>query len=152
MYIYIYIYICYLLKPFSQVYLADDAAGAAKSQVGADLAVGTHATILEHETGVRDTLVVYTKSSLAEQTTPASLDVADVAASVSMSILSFTDQDLDGGELGGFLQWIAPADSSQVAYYQAYAATDAVGTGRDIRGSHLSNTTCRRHVYFKRGE
>ena len=47
--------------------------------------------------------MVYTLTSLVEQTTPASHLVYDAFASVSN--VTFTDRDLDLDDLGGMVRW-----------------------------------------------
>ncbi|CAJ1389092.1 unnamed protein product [Effrenium voratum] len=55
---------------------------------------------------------VYTKSFLAEQTTPAALAFFDEFAMASN--MSFTDEDLDEHQIGGNLSWYPPGDQSEV--------------------------------------
>eukprot|EP00913_Durusdinium_trenchii_P011756 g11042.t1 len=68
---------------------------------------------------------VYSMSALYEQSTPEVLEINDTVAKVN--ILSFTDQDLDEGQLGGNISWRPPQDTSQVTHYRAYLAEDAAG-------------------------
>ncbi|CAE7909523.1 unnamed protein product [Symbiodinium microadriaticum] len=72
-------------------------------------------------------LLLYARSSLFEQTTPAIIELTDVNASVSGT--SFTDLDLDSEELGGLVSWILPYNMAQVVYYNVYLA-DGLGTNR----------------------
>ena len=65
-------------------------------------------------------VLVYEKSSLAEQTTPTALNLTDVISSVSS--VGFVDKDLDAGELGGTVTWMAPEELSQVTHYVVYLA------------------------------
>lgn len=81
-------------------------------------------------------LLVYTKSALAEQSTPVAFNLSDSDASVSN--ISFPDLDLDQGHLGGNLTWLEPADTSQVQDYAMYLAADEVGAARAYVGN-LSN-------------
>jgi hypothetical protein len=78
-------------------------------------------------------IVVYTKSSLAEQTTPADLYISDSVESVSN--IAFVDRDLDAGEIGETLTWTAPLDVSLVTYYSVYLAYSESG----LRRSQLSD-------------
>ncbi|CAJ1408192.1 unnamed protein product [Effrenium voratum] len=70
--------------------------------------------------GVFDGLAVYTRSTLAEQSTPASAPVSDTAAAVAN--LSFPDLDLDATHIGGTFSWEEPADDSYVTHYEVYIA------------------------------
>ncbi len=63
-------------------------------------------------------MLVYTTSTLAEQSTPAPAVLTDVISSVSS--LAFADLDLDAAELGGAVTWVAAADESQVTGYDVY--------------------------------
>ncbi|CAJ1408197.1 unnamed protein product [Effrenium voratum] len=71
--------------------------------------------------------LVYTSSSLLEQSTPTALAVTDLDGSVSD--LSFSDQDLDSGELGGNASWQPPGTlDGRVLSYSVYLATDTAGS------------------------
>ena len=118
-------------------YLATSAAGADKSQLGGSLALGTNVVAIPANVATsasEDTwthLVVYSKSSmdlLAEQTTPVALAISDSGASAQSP--SFTDEDLDAGQLGGTVTWQAPTDTSHLAHYRAYLATSAAGADK----------------------
>ena len=65
-------------------------------------------------------VVVYTKSSLYEQTTPDEATIADRASTVGS--VAFVDKDLDAGQMGGTLTWAQPADNAVIAHYVAYKA------------------------------
>ena len=56
------------------------------------------------------------------------MDLIDIRATVSM--IQFTDKDLDSGDLGGLISWTPPSDVSQVLKYNVYLATGSVGSGR----------------------
>lgn len=73
-------------------------------------------------------LVVYTRSSLAEQTTPTAYDYTD--AMVNVSNLTFIDLDLDVKELGGDLTFGWPEDMTHVTEYVSYWSEDAAGRTR----------------------
>lgn len=60
-----------------------------------------------------------------EQTTPYTYVYNDNSASVSA--ISFADQDLDLGQLGGTVIWTPPADASLVTAYRMYLSTDDAG-------------------------
>merc|ERR1740129_1296099 len=77
-------------------------------------------------------LVVYTKSSLVEQTTPVALELVDTFAMVAN--ISFSDFDLDLGDLGGTLTWSAPEDINQVTHYAVYFI-DLVSCAEHLRAN-----------------
>eukprot|EP00435_Cladocopium_sp_Y103_P035297 s1732_g9.t1 len=58
--------------------------------------------------------VVYSKSTLAEQTTPSSLSFLDEVSLAGN--VSFVDDDLDRYEIGGDLLWLQPEDDSEDRY------------------------------------
>ncbi|CAE7663589.1 PIF1 [Symbiodinium sp. CCMP2592] len=91
--------------------------------------LGTWSLDLSPEVSVQNFshLLLYARSSLFEQTTPAIIELTDVNASVSGT--SFTDLDLDAEELGGRVSWALPYNLAQVVYYNVYV-TDALGTNR----------------------
>ena len=63
-------------------------------------------------------LAVYTRSSLAEQSTPVSFSFQDVSFQVEN--VTFGDLDLDAFDLGGTLSWAEP--SGAALYYEVYIA------------------------------
>ena len=83
-----------------ETYLATDAAGSGGVLAGG-VAVGTNVYAVSSDTDStgKSHIVVYTKSTLAEQTTPAALELTDVSKSVSA--VSFGDLDLDANHVGG---------------------------------------------------
>ncbi|CAE7214162.1 unnamed protein product [Symbiodinium sp. CCMP2592] len=118
-------------------YLAQDGTGAFKSQIEEGVPHVDGATVLDMPTdtpvGSNTDIVVYTRSTLVEQTTPASLSFSDTVASVSG--LAFPDLDLDGGEVGGTLDWSPPTEMTYVSAFNVYFAVDALGTNRSQLGS-----------------
>jgi len=112
------------------VYLAADSLGAARSQIGDDVAYGIEEVSLEPDflKASYTHALVYTRSSLFERSTPEAVPLTDHA--VTMSTLAFTDQDLDGGELGGLVAWIPSGDIALVVSYSVYLARDGAGAGR----------------------
>lgn len=112
------------------LYMAEDAAGAARVHLGADVAVGTNEAVVAPEKDLANFthVLVFTTSSLVEQTTPAALLVSDMVADVAN--VGFTDRDLDAADLGGAITWTPPADASRVTAYVAYLAQSALGAGR----------------------
>ncbi|CAJ1389096.1 unnamed protein product [Effrenium voratum] len=117
------------------LYLAESPAGDYRSQVESEVLVGTNELLVPAET-LRSSythFVVYTKSTLAEQTTPsylAFLDEVSVAGNVS-----FVDEDLDRFEIGGDLVWLQPEDDSEVTHYMIYLAEDSSGLSRSLLGN-----------------
>eukprot|EP00439_Symbiodinium_sp_Y106_P001369 s5903_g1.t1 len=126
-----------------RLYLADDPTGLGRSQIAKDVPEGLHqelglrvllfslrlqsrsmvcAVALQEdilpETTAYPFLVIYTRSLLAEQTTPVSFLLEDKHAPVSN--ISFPDFDLD--DLGGTLTWEPPEDQSQIEHYVIYLA------------------------------
>jgi hypothetical protein len=75
-------------------------------------------------------IVVYTKSTLVEQTTPGTLAILDRVSLASNT--SFPDNDLDETELGGVLSWIEPDDAVEVIHYNIYLANDDRGLSRQF--------------------
>ena len=77
------------------VYIAMDSIGTSKSQLGTDVPVGTNALLLnpEFKPGNFYFLLVYTKSSLVEQSGNAAIGIYDIESKVGEP-LSFTDPDL----------------------------------------------------------
>ena len=78
-------------------------------------------------------IVVYTKSTLAEQTMPAALALADVLKSVSA--VSFGDLHLDANHVGGDVSCAPPESDAGIETYEIYLATDAAGSGGALAGS-----------------
>ena len=60
--------------------------------------------------------VALSKSTLAEQTTPAALALTDVSKSVSA--VSFGDLDLDANHVGGDVSWTPPVSDANIKTYQ----------------------------------
>ncbi len=77
--------------------------------------------------------MVYTKSTLAEQTTPAALALTD--ESLGVSGVSFGDLDLDANDVGGDMSWTPPVSDAGITAYETYLATDAAGSGGVLTGS-----------------
>ncbi|CAE7216619.1 unnamed protein product, partial [Symbiodinium sp. CCMP2456] len=112
---------------FYVVYLALDSVGT-----GGEVPVGTQRTTLPtvnitaldilYDTPRQNFshLVIYTRSSLAEQTTPVAAALSDTFATVSN--VTFADYDLDATDIGGPLTWDPPGDVSEVVTYIVYLA------------------------------
>jgi hypothetical protein len=96
-----------------EVYVSATAPGERRSVVGG-VPVGTHNHFIPLDTYLVTTpslpplshFLVYTRSSLVEQTTPAYLALED--AEVIVSNLYFPDDDLDEFEIGGNITWNTP--------------------------------------------
>eukprot|EP00434_Breviolum_minutum_P004419 symbB.v1.2.003894.t1/scaffold217.1/size263214/4 len=117
------------------VYLAETFVGDGRSQVGNEVSVGRHQLLVPPETRreAYTHFVIYSKSILAEQTTPsffAFLDEFSLAGNVS-----FVDDDLDRYEIGGDLEWLQPEDDSEVTDYLVYLAQDRFGRNRSFLGN-----------------
>jgi hypothetical protein len=108
-----------------ETYLATDAAGSGGVLAGS-LAVGTNVYAVSSDTNStgKPHIVVYTKSTLAEQTTPAAL---------ALSAVSFGDLDLDALQIGGGLSFTPPGNPSSLAWgWNVYIAKDSAGSGRTL--------------------
>jgi len=103
-----------------KAYLSADAAGASKSQIGDDVPRDVSDILLSTETALNDFghVIVFTRSALAEQTTPVSTQISDTSFFVVEE--SFVDLDLDLTELGGALTWTQALDDTQVTQYNVY--------------------------------
>lgn len=120
------------------VYLAQSGAGALRSQLGADIAVATTLPTMPMDSsiGLNTHIVVYTKSTLCEQSTPEGLQIQDFFGGVSF--ISFDDEDLDGAEIGGTVTWTPPTDILTVTEFKVYFATSQTGAGNSQIGSPIA--------------
>lgn len=102
------------------LYFAEDAAGANRSSVGSIVPVGTNRILLaaDIQQQAHDHLVIYTRSFLVEQTTPAFFALSDTH-SIASDIV-FEDLDLDYTDLGGNISWLFPVEAQQVTEYYIY--------------------------------
>ncbi|CAE6911998.1 unnamed protein product [Symbiodinium natans] len=73
--------------------------------------------------GSQTHFLVYARSSLAEQTTPAFIKFADAAALFQARDLFFSDGDLDEGEIAGNLSWAEPSVIGDVTFFRVYFST-----------------------------
>eukprot|EP00434_Breviolum_minutum_P040006 symbB.v1.2.035541.t1/scaffold4796.1/size34699/1 len=123
------------------VYIAADATGAGRSKLG-ESPVGTNALqIVDSDAyGGYTHFVVYTRSSFVEQTTPNSLSFAAATAKYQVSSPSFTDYDLDLGELGGTIGWESPEVTVTITGYRVYLAEDINGTNKTLLGEQVKGT------------
>ncbi|CAE6912023.1 unnamed protein product [Symbiodinium natans] len=148
------------------VYLAESSFGLSRAWIPPEVPVGSNFLLIPPDTERENYshIVVYTKSELIEQTTPAFLAFADTAESAANA--SFVDEDpgmcggmscslqlqsrangeagrkdLDLGQIGGKLVWDPPADLSslpeicRITDFLIYVALDAMGTNRSLVGS-----------------
>ncbi len=122
-----------------ETYLATDAAGSGGVLAGG-VAVGLNVYAVSSDTDSTGMshIVVYTKSTLAEQTTPAALALTDVSKSVSA--VSFGDMDLDANHVGGDVSWTPPEGDASIETYETYLATDAAGSGGALAASMAVDT------------
>ncbi|CAE8625182.1 unnamed protein product, partial [Polarella glacialis] len=85
-------------------------------------------------------ILVYSRSLVGQQNTPAALSFSEAALSYQASGLTFVDQDLDVGQIGGSLTWEDPQVPSQVLRYNLYLAQDQQGSGRSLMGTSQSSS------------
>ena len=98
-------------------------------KVGAgDVPVGTNAAVMAADTADQSHLVVYTKSSLGEQSTPVAAGASD--ADVGTSSVAFTDADLDADEVAGLITWAPTGDEDLVGAYLVHLAESDAGAAR----------------------
>lgn len=122
------------LVSFFTLHLADDAFGFNRSQIGSTMPWDLQEAALPPEV-YYDTathFVVFTGSTLVEQTTPSALAIYDTDASVSN--ITFQDKDLDESEMGGDIFWDAPLDADQVTYYAVFIGPDPLGQRSQVAG------------------
>jgi len=120
---------------YAMYFATTSAGGSRSSRIGAASLDLTRAIAAETAMGNYQFIVVYARSSLAEQTTPAFLALADVASTPTN--LAFADQDGGTNNLGGVLTWSAATDVSQVVSYRAYLATNTIGGSKTQLGADV---------------
>jgi hypothetical protein len=125
-----------------RVYLATDASGAGRSQVGSDVPAGTYSITetASFNPSNFSQFVVYAKSSLAELSTPQSLSFDDTKARFRASSIAFWDLDLDLDQVAGNLTWTAPPIATFVVTYNVYLA-HSDGSGRVLIGDVAAPNT-----------
>jgi hypothetical protein len=118
-----------------EIYLAASASGSSRSQIGVnvartavDLTLAADIPDWQAPNPGNRYVAVYTRSTLLEQTTPASDPFSDTVSSVIN--VTFPDLDLDETHLGGDIGWLAPADYSHVTFYMVYFALSSDGSSR----------------------
>ncbi|CAL1125743.1 unnamed protein product [Cladocopium goreaui] len=96
-------------------------SGNERSEVGV-VPHGSNAKVIPSDTTFGDfqLLAVYTRSTLAEQSTPVTAGFSDTYAAVEN--VTFPDFDLDATDLGGSLTWEEPSDASVITHYEVYIA------------------------------
>jgi hypothetical protein len=95
------------------VYLAKSTSGQ-KFQFLSNVTVGVNQLSVGALKALSDptvsNILVYARSSIAEQTTPAYAGYAINTSAASVSNVTFVDLDLDQTELGGTVTWLPPTD------------------------------------------
>eukprot|EP00933_Yihiella_yeosuensis_P081013 TRINITY_DN94546_c0_g1_i1.p1 TRINITY_DN94546_c0_g1~~TRINITY_DN94546_c0_g1_i1.p1 ORF type:complete len:268 (-),score=41.88 TRINITY_DN94546_c0_g1_i1:47-850(-) len=101
------------------MYLAEAAVGTDRSVIGSYLIPPSTENPIPHGTalGSFSTILVYTKSGLTEQTTPAYLENVLHDTISKVLVADFLDFDLDVDYVGGTVDWMPPSDTSQVTHY-----------------------------------
>ncbi|CAK9114767.1 unnamed protein product [Durusdinium trenchii] len=122
-------------------YLAIGDRGQNRSQIGSDVPVGTDQLDIPPEPPRLSFshFVLYTKSTLVEQSTPTSLLIQDAVA--SSSNVTFKDKDLDQWQVAGNITWVEADDTSDVEEYLIYMAEDRFGSNRSLLGSANPGST-----------
>ena len=122
------------------LYLAESAAGSAKSQIEGEIQAGVNRADVPAETPALEYshFTVFTKSVLVEQTTPSAIQIVNEFSRVDD--VTFIDDDLDEFELGGDLVWVAPPDDTEVTDYLIYFANSEAGDSRSLIAT-VSSTT-----------
>eukprot|EP00930_Biecheleria_cincta_P063827 TRINITY_DN4935_c0_g3_i1.p1 TRINITY_DN4935_c0_g3~~TRINITY_DN4935_c0_g3_i1.p1 ORF type:complete len:2865 (+),score=453.67 TRINITY_DN4935_c0_g3_i1:925-8595(+) len=129
------------------VYLAEDVAGTNRSLIGSPVPVGINKADAQPESelpvysagGFTGTVLVYTRSTLAEQSTGVGASVSDVLSSVTS--IAFPDRDLDALEVGGTVTWSAPSNPSglfHTTHYLVYFGESSSMSTRSRPGSGLA--------------
>ena len=97
------------------------------------MTVGTSVYVVSSDTGGtgKSHFVVYTKFTLAKQTTPVAQAVMDVPKSVSVD--SFGDLSLDANHVRGDMFWTPPVSDVGIKTCETYLATDTAGSGGALR-------------------
>jgi uncharacterized OB-fold protein len=105
-------------------YLSSSIEGSSRLLVNMS-AVGSNLMAIDVDTpkDASSYIVVYTKSSLFEQTTPDAVAIIDTDSSVTG--VEFTDVDLDANELAGSITWSSPSSVSHVTSYSVYFTVSA---------------------------
>ncbi len=119
-----------------KVYMAKDSAGSDRTFVLAGSYNGSNSLLVPADTASTvdfSHIVVYTESSLCEQTVPAAASMTDVSKSVSA--VSFHDLDFDLNHVGGDVSWTPPVSAEGIETYETYLATDAAGSDGVLTGS-----------------
>jgi hypothetical protein len=82
--------------------------------------------------------LVYTVSTLQEQTTPVAVKIFDAFGNVTK--IDWYDKDLDPYELGGPVDWPTPYYIDRIQFYRVFFAMDAAGNDRSQLGEDISGT------------
>jgi hypothetical protein len=118
-----------------RAYMAVSAFGGARVHLEHDVPAGTNELGVSVNTPIEayTHILVYTESTLTEQSTPVSFSLYDMVA--YSSNLTFPDLDLDETEIGGTLGWTAPGDPQEVTDYVIYLAKSPLGFNRSYFGT-----------------
>jgi len=115
------------------VFLDENGAGQSRTSLGSSpLGVNALSSFSDVSLSSYKFVSVFCRSTLAEQTTPASVNISDTSASISN--IQFLDLDLDQGELGGNVTWSAPAapDGALVTSFAVFLAANETGAGKTL--------------------
>ncbi|CAE7490490.1 unnamed protein product, partial [Symbiodinium pilosum] len=111
-----------------RAYFKNVSVGNESVEVAPETTLVNYANIVPETTHV----AIYTLSSLVEQSTPATHEIADAFATVSGSL--FVDKDLDEEEIGGRMSWQPPLQTEKVVQYNVYFAQSSDGLSRQRQG------------------
>jgi hypothetical protein len=104
---------------YKRVHRETVLAGTNKIEIPADTTKASYTHFL-----------VYTVSTLMEQTTPRSVAISDTDGRIAN--VTFTDVDLDNDQLGGLVQWNEAHESALVDFYKVYLADDVGGINKTL--------------------
>ncbi len=123
-----------------ETYLAAEPAGSGRVLVGR-LAVGTnvYAVLSDTASAAQSHIVAYTKSRLADRTTPMALALTDFFEERLRCFLG--DLDLGANCVGGDVSWIPPEIDAGIETYETYLATGAASSGGALAGSLAVSVT-----------
>jgi len=119
------------------MYIAAAGELITRFRIGIDIPVGTNVILLPPETaeGPYERVVVYTKSTLAEQTTPVAITLVDNEATVQTIV--YPDEDLDAVEIAGPVIWQPPVDVTHVTHYSVYVGAYSSAFRTTVGGDNV---------------
>jgi len=132
------------------VFLAEDAAGTAVTQVGEDVARGKDSLAIPLGTprGSFDFVLVYATNEHGRAAVPATVRLVDNSEDEPAEVLQgleFVDSDLGLGFIGGPVTWDEPADVATIHWYEVYLSDGGSLkslSGRAAVGSNLLLLDC----------